>query len=151
MKKIALISRSLATASILILSFSFSNAQSQTAVKSATVLENYTAPSFAFSVSIPDEFSPKVIRENVENSTYFKFKKSDGTTVFLFQVSKIPETQWLTVKNQVPGAKLVAHRNGFIYYTAATDKSRISGPDHDAYAEVYSHLDQFMSSVNITE
>jgi hypothetical protein len=151
MKKIAFICRSILTAFILVLSFSISNAQSQSSVKSVTVLENYTAPSFSFSVSIPDEFSQKVIRENVDNSTYFKFKKSDGTTLFLFQVSKIPETQWLTVKDQVPGAKLVAHRNGFIYYTAATDKSRISGPDHDAYEEVYSRLSQFMSTVNITE
>jgi hypothetical protein len=64
--------------------FPFPYAQSQSSVKSVAVLGNYTAPSFSFSVSIPDEFSQQVIRENVENSTYFKFKKSDGTTFVSF-------------------------------------------------------------------
>jgi hypothetical protein len=70
--------------------------------------------------------------------------------LFLFQVCKIRKHNGQRLRTRYR-AKLVAHRNGFIYYTAATDKSRISGPDHDAYAEVYNHLNQFMSSVNITE
>jgi len=142
-------------ATVLLLSsaFIFAGAQTANSMKSLPASEA-TAPepaSVQFLISIPDEFTSHIIRENGQDAVYFKFKGSNGGTDFLFQVSRISELQWLQVKSQLAHPVILDHKNGFIYYSIRTNKSHIKGPDSKTYDEIYGRLQQLINSIVITE
>lgn len=102
-----------------------------------------------FSIAIPETLNAYLVKETTDNSVHYKFKKSDGTTQFLFAVNKVTEQQWLAIKDQLTNASVQAHKNGFIYYVERTDKTSMKGPDKDAYANVYRQLDTIIRSIDI--
>lgn len=105
--------------------------------------------SIDYAIAIPETMQTHLAIENQDNAVRYNFKKSDGTTSFLFSLNRIPEQQWLGVKDQLPNAKLCGHKNGFIYYAEITDKSKLAGPDKDVYASVYNRLPEIVRSVEI--
>jgi len=107
--------------------------------------------SVLFSIAIPDQWSSSIIRENADNGVNFRFKKSDGTTVFLFSVNKVTADVWMSVRDQIPNHKILDSKNGMIYYTEFTIKPRIKGDDNATYQQVYAHLGDIINSVKITE
>ena len=139
---------------ILLLSITYADAQSESALKKLTANDVQAASensTVAFLVTIPGDYASTVTRENAQDAVYFNFKKSDGTTQFLFQVNRVSEYQWMLIKDQLSHARILDHKNGFIYYALATDKSKIKGPDNEAYQQVYDHLNQIINSIVITE
>jgi hypothetical protein len=138
---------------ILLISFFFADAQTETAMQSinSSALESAVPPSVEFVISLPDEYSSRIVRENAENAVYFRFKKSDGNTVFLFQVNKISENQWISIKDQLVNPILLDHRNGFIYYAQPGEHSKVKGPDAALYDQLYDRLSQLIRTIQITE
>ena len=136
---------------VLVITFSFANAQSQSESMSAGGSQAPVVSSVQFNVSIPNDYSSYIIREEGDNAVYFKFKKSDGTSLFLFQVNKIQEGQWMLIKGQLVDPVMLAHKNGFIYYAQTTDKSRIKGSDAAMYQQIHDQLHQLINSIVITE
>ncbi len=107
-----------------------------------------------FSVSIPGQLNTKVVQQNAtdgESAVYFNFKKTDGTTAFLFQLNKVSEYQWIQLKDQLTDSKILLHKNGFIYYAQSTEKRHIKGPDAQAYSQVYDQINSMINSIVITE
>ncbi len=104
-----------------------------------------------FSFAIPDQWSTQLIREESDHAINFKFKKSDGTTIFLFSVNKVSETTWMSIKDQLENFKMVDHKNSNIYYTTFTSKRSIKGTDNDVYTQIYDHLAEILASIKITE
>ena len=102
-----------------------------------------------YGIAIPADLLSRLEIENHDNTVRYNFKKSDGTSCFLFSLNRIAEQQWLGVKDQLPNAKLCGHKNGFIYYAEVTNKTRMTGEDKDAYAAVYSRLTEIVRSVEI--
>jgi hypothetical protein len=154
MKKLLFYPVSLLAILVLLLTISYADAQSESALKILSAKDLQAAPensAVAFLVSIPGDYTSRVTRENAQDAVYFNFKKSDGTTEFLFQVNRISEYQWLLIKDQLNHARILDHKNGFIYYALATDKYRIKGPDNEAYQNVCDHLNQIINSIVITE
>lgn len=154
MKKLLFYPTPLLAMLVLLLSITYADAQSESALKKLTANDMQAASensAVAFLVSIPGDYASTVTRENAQDAVYFNFKKSDGTTQFLFQVNRISEYQWMLIKDQLSHARVLDHKNGFIYYALATDKSRIKGPDNEAYQQVYDHLNQIINSIVITE
>ena len=151
MKKLSSIIATLTMIFIVIIMFNFAGAQSQSVIKSFSALQVPDPAAVQFTISIPDEFNSHIVRENGDNAVYYNFKKSDGTTAFLFQVNKISESQWINVKNQLSNPTLLAHRDGYIYYAQSTDKNRIKGADNEAYQQIYERLPQLIGSIVITE
>ena len=106
------------------------------------------------SVFIPEELTSSIVQQNADdadNAVYFKFKKSDGNTEFLFQVNRVTYTEWHQIKNQLPDAKFLASKNGNIYYALSTNKKKIKGNDADAYSHAYDRLNVMVNSIVITE
>ena len=139
---------------VLLVTISFADAQSESALNILSASDLKAASEKAavtMQVSIPGDYTSRVTRENAEDAVYFNFKKSDGTTEFLFQVNRISEYQWMLIKDQLNHPRILDHKNGFIYYALATDKYRIKGPDDEAYQQVYDHLNQIISTIAITE
>lgn len=154
MKKLLFYPASFLTMLALVLTFTYADAQSESALKTLSASEVKAASenaAVAFLVSIPGDYTSRVTRENAEDAVYFKFKKSDGTTQFLFQVNRISEYQWMQIKDQLSHPRILDHKNGVIYYALATDKYKTSGPDNEAYRQVYDHLNQIINSIIITE
>ena len=154
MKKLLFYSAPLLELLVLLLTFTYADAQSESALRKLSANDVEAASENAavsFLISIPGDYTSKVTRENAEDAVYFNFKKSDGSTQFLFQVNKISEYQWMLIKNQLNHPRILDHKNGFIYYALATDKNRIKGPDNEAYQQVYDHLNQIINSIVITE
>ncbi|MEO6167653.1 MAG: hypothetical protein ABIO46_07070 [Chitinophagales bacterium] len=138
---------------ILLITFNFMNAQSKSSVNSiAEIVSQLPEPaSVQFIISIPAEYSSTIIRENVENGSYFWFKKSDGSKQFLFQVNKISEGQWIGIKGQLNNPVILDHKNGSVYYVQVTDKSRIKGNDAVLYEQVYGRIRQMIGTIVITD
>ena len=139
---------------VLLLSISYADAQSESVLKKLSASDLQAAPGNAavnFAVSVPGDYTARITRENAPDAVYFHFKKSDGTTQFLFQVNKISEYQWMLIKDQLNHPRILDHKNGFIYYALATDKYKIKGPDNETYQQVYDHLNQIINSIIITE
>ena len=134
------------------ITFSHTSVQSQNSVKTVS-LSSVTAPepSVQFSISIPSRYADQIVRENADNTVFFYFKKSDGTNVFLFQVSRIDENQWVKIKEQLVQPTILAHKDGLVYYALATDRSKIKGEDGENYAKVYAQINQLINSIVITE
>jgi len=153
MKKMLQINAGLLTALLLVIVFNAADAQSKNEMKliSSTSLQAPDPPAVAFAITVPDEYASHIIRENGDHAVYFQFKKSDGTTVFLFQVNKTEEAQWIKIKNQLSNPTVLAHKNGYIYYALTTDKSRIKGADNEAYEQIYGRLHQMVGTIVITE
>jgi hypothetical protein len=104
-----------------------------------------------YAVSIPDNVQQYVVKETSENSVRYTFKKSDGTQQFLFSITKVPEMQWLTIRDQIPNTTMIAHKNGFIYYSEITTRSFIKGADSDAYKQVHNQLQDIIRSIQIQD
>jgi hypothetical protein len=154
MKKLLFYPAPLLAMLVLLLTFTYAGAQSENALKILSASDLKVASEKAavtFQVSIPGDYTSSVTRQNAENAVYFNFKKSDGTTQFLFQVNRISEYQWLQIKDQLSHSRILDHKNGFIYYALPTDKYRINGPDSEAYQQVYVHLNQIINTIAITE
>src|SRR5262249_46508423 len=89
----------------------FAGAQSANVVKSIPMADkSTTTSSINFQIAIPELYAPHIIRENDHDAVNFSFKKSDGTTEFLFQVNKIAENQWPKIKDQLQHPFLIDHR-----------------------------------------
>ena len=133
--------------------FIYADAQSVSSVNTSSVTEGTAAvtPAVQFLISIPDDYSSQIIRENGDNAIYFKFKKSNGGTVFLFQVNKISESYWMLIKNQLAHPVVIDHKNGFIYYALKTTTTHVKGEDHDTYDAIYNHLNSMINSIVITD
>lgn len=154
MKKLLSYPASFLTILVLLITISFADAQSESALKILSASELKAASENAavtLQVSIPGDYTSRVTRQNAEDAVYFNFKKSDGTTQFLFQVNRISEYQWMQIKDQLNHPRILDHKNGFIYYALPTDKYRIKAPDSEAYQQVYDHLNQIITSIVITE
>lgn len=102
-----------------------------------------------YAIAIPETLNTYITKETVDNSVRYLFKKSDGTTQFLFAVTKVSEQQWMLIKDQLTNATMQAHKNGFIYYVERTDKSSLKGADKDSYANVYNQLDAIVRSIDV--
>lgn len=138
---------------MLIITFNFLNAQPKSSINSITeIVSGVPEPaSVQFTISIPAEYSSTIIRENVENGSYFWFKKSDGSGQFLFQVNKIAEGQWIGIKGQLNNPTILDHKNGNVYYVQVSDKARIKGNDAALYEQVYGRIRQLISTIVITD
>ena len=154
MKKLLFYPAPFLTMLVLLLTISYADAQSESALKKLSASDVQAASENAavkFLISIPGVYTSRVTRENAEDAVYFNFKKTDGTTQFIFQVNRVSEYQWMLIKDQLNHPRILEHKNGFIYYALATDKYRIKGPDNEAYQQVYDHLNQIINSIVITE
>lgn len=132
--------------------FVLAKAQTASSIKLSPTRITVPEPtSVQFLISIPDEYTSKILRENGQDAVYFKFKESNGGSDFLFQVNRISEYRWVQVKSQLAHPIILDHKNGFIYYALKTDKSHIKGEDGEIYHQIYNQLQQFINSVVITE
>ena len=154
MKKLLFYPAPLLAMLVLLLSISYADAQSESVLKklpASDVQATTENSAVSFQVSIPGDYTSKITRENAQDAVYFNFIKSDETTQFLFQVNRISEYQWMLIKDQLNHPWILDHKNGFIYYALATDRSRIKGNDNESYQQVYDHLNQIIKSIIITE
>lgn len=145
---------SLSTLLFLILAASNStvNAQLTGSVQEVSIAAGAPQPpAIRHLIYIPDDISPRIVQKNGDNSVNYLFRKSDGTTAFLFQVSRISENQWLHIRNQLSDPLLLEHKNGFIYFAIVTTKHKIRGEDNSEYQAVYDRLRQIVASIKITE
>lgn len=153
MKKESFIQASFLMTMMLIITFNFSDAKSASRpeTSAAIALQSPQPPTVQFMISIPEDYASRIVRENGDNACYFRFKKTDGTFEFLFQVNKVSEIQWLSIKDQLNSPTILDHKNGFIYYAQVTDKDHIKGADNAAYSQVYKQLHQLINTIVITE
>lgn len=107
--------------------------------------------SLQFSISIPQEWSSNIVRAETENAVTFNFKKTDGTTVFLLSVNKLSADDFLNVKDDLQNVKVIEQKNGLVYFAMETSKNSIKGSDSANFAKVFSHLDEMLNSIKITE
>jgi hypothetical protein len=115
------------------------------------VLFSKTLSSVHFTITIPDQWNNSIVQEATDDATYFKFKKSDGTKEFLFSICKISAQQWLAIKDQLTNVKMIDRKGDTIYYAQYSDKEKIKGAGNEEYAKIYSHLNEIISSVKITD
>jgi len=104
-----------------------------------------------FTIEIPEQWNNYIVQESSGDGINFKFKKADGSKEFLFSINKISDQQWIVIKEQLGNAKLLAHKGTIIYYSQVTDKAKVKGTGNEEYAKIYSHLDDIIKSIKITE
>lgn len=119
--------------------------------KSFSTMPVFTNSTVQFSISIPDQFSSFIVREENENTVNFSFKDKAGKTAFLFSVNKISVNDWFTLKEQLSNYQVLENRNGVIYFVLTTSQQKIRSADGDSYSQVVTHLGDWISSIKITE
>jgi hypothetical protein len=127
------------------------SAQTASLAELKTVQQSSAVPAVGFLISIPDELQSRVVRENGTDAVRYHFLKADGGTIFLFQVSKISEYQWLQIKNQLDRPLILEHQNGFIYYAIVSRQYRLKGVDRAEYEKVHNQVYAIVNSIVITE
>jgi len=100
-------------------------------------------------VSIPEQWKQSVIREENDQAITFSLTNGNSAPVFLFSITEIPDQQWVKVKAQIPDAKMVAHKDGVIYFSQKNTKTKIKGPSADVYQQIYPSLDEWINSVQV--
>lgn len=99
--------------------------------------------------SIPEQWKSNIIKEENGAVTTFSLVNGNSTPVFLFSVTEISEQEWVKIKTQLPDVKLLDRKNGNIYFSDKNQKEKVKGPCSELYQQIYPHLDQMISTIQI--
>ncbi|MEP7128318.1 MAG: hypothetical protein ABI729_05595 [Chitinophagales bacterium] len=106
-------------------------------------------PNAQVNASIPDQWKSNIIKEQNGAVTSFSLVNGNSAPVFLFSVTEISEQEWIKMKTQMPDIKLLERKNGNIYYSYKNQKEKVKGACNELYLEIYPHLDQMITGVQI--
>ena len=99
-----------------------------------------------FSISLPTDLQPSVVRQDFENESIFSFKNGN-TTAFLFSVTRVTGQQWLTLSHQVKNAMVVRNDGDYVYFVQKTDQIKIKGSANDEYLRALNELDAIIAGI----
>lgn len=101
------------------------------------------------SAAIPEQWKNNISKDVNGDVTTFSLVNGDAAPVFLFSITEISEQEWIKVKTQLPDVKLIARKDGNIYFSDKNQKEKIKGPSSDLYQQIYPHIDQMITNIQI--
>jgi hypothetical protein len=102
-----------------------------------------------FSVTLPDNWQSNVIRQDFENETIFSFNDGKGTPLFLFSITRVTGSQWVTLHSQLKNAMVVKNDGEFIYFIQRADVKSLKGMKSDDYNTLFQELNAVISSIQL--
>ena len=100
-----------------------------------------------FSVSIPADLQSSLVRQDFENESIFSFKNGNDAPLFLFSVTRVTDSQWLTLSQQVKNATVIKNDEGYIYFIQKTDQVKIKGTANTEYQRALNQLDLLIAGI----
>ena len=101
----------------------------------------------SYTIAVPDEVESHIVKEEADNAVYYKFKKADGSTAFLFSIQRVSYEQWSVVREQLHNIKLLGQHDNRIYFAQRTERTSMRGPDKEQYDMVMNQLDEIIKSI----
>ncbi len=109
----------------------------------------YQSPNLHLQVTMSFDWQTKAKVDETPQSVTFAYTNPGSKEVFLYSITKISEQSWLTIKDQLPNAHVVAEKDGMVYFVELTDKTSIKGANAKEYKEIVEHLDDIPHSVQL--
>ncbi|HUM45864.1 MAG TPA: hypothetical protein PLD84_02980 [Chitinophagales bacterium] len=124
------------------------NLNDETTVSSAN-LHRRALTDLNLTIAIPASLQSQIERTDYENESIFSLKTGDQRTEFLFSVTKVSVEQWLKVKEQLKGYRIIGNQNGFITFVQKTGVKKIQGPADAPFQQALQELDTMLASIRI--
>ena len=100
-------------------------------------------------IAIPASLQSQIERTDYENESIFSLKTGDKATEFLFSVTKVSVEQWMKVREQLKGYRIIENQSGFITVVQKTSVKKIQGPADAPYQQALRELDAMLASIRI--
>lgn len=102
-----------------------------------------------FSITLPDTWQSKVIRQDYENETIFSYMDEKGSPVFLFSITRVTGSQWVALHNQLKNAMVVKNDGAFIYFIQKADEKSLKGMKVEDYNTLLQEIDAVINSIQL--
>ncbi len=100
-------------------------------------------------VTIPEQWKNFIIREDEGNSITFSLADGNAVPTFLFSITQIPEDQWVKTKAYFSEVRMIAQKDGMIYFSQVNKKETIKGPNSSLYQQIHPSIDEMIKNIQI--
>ncbi len=108
---------------------------------------NFTSTQMNFELSIPPELKSKLLIDETESAVVFRYE-NPGTdhAVFLFSITRVSESAFMQVKDNLTSANVLSNKNGLITYSETTDEKSLPEKNKTEFKQILSRINEVLKT-----